>query len=112
MARDSFQATKKEATLVLMPLRLNWHYVLWYKNILALVASLIVPLCLMAYWNIRTFQTLLRRRYFRTPTPTPANNSVIHFPEDNNPVVAVAVLNPNTLEVPTVRDMTNSNKGN
>ena len=112
MARYSFQVTKKEATIVLKPLRLNWHYVVWYKNVTALVASLFAPLCLMAYWNIRTFQILLRRRYFRTPTPTPNNNSAIHSPEDNAPVVAVAVLNPNTLEVPTIRDTTNSNKGN
>ena len=112
MVRDSFQVTKKEATIVLKPLRLNWHYVVWYKNVIALFASLFVPLCLMAYWNIRTFQILLRRRYFQTPTPTPVNNSAIHPTEDNAPVAAVAVLNPNTLEIPTVRDITNSNKGN
>ena len=44
--------------------------------------------------------------------PTPANNSAVHPTENNAPVIAVAVLNPNTLEVPTVRDVTNSNKGN
>ena len=97
--------------MVLQPLRLNWHYVIWYKNVATLLASLVVPFSLLAYWNIQTFKILLRRRYFRTPTS--ASSSMIQPPISNTiPAAAVVALsNSNMLKVPSNRDGKKSTEG-
>ena len=93
---------KYEATMVLQPLRLNWHYVIWYKGITSLIASFVVPLTLLAYWNINTFQTLLRRRRLNNrPSGLESN---CHTPSigrshyNINAQEAVNLLNSNTVE--------------
>ena len=105
------QVTTNKAKMVLQPLRLNWHYVIWYKNVATLLASLVVPFSLLAYWNIQTFRTLLRRRYFRTPTS--ASSSMIQPPISNTiPAAAVVALsNSNMLKVPSNRDGKKSTEG-
>jgi hypothetical protein len=47
--------------LVLNPIRLNWHYVVWYKNFFVTLVSVIVPFILLLFWNYYTCKTLLRR---------------------------------------------------
>ena len=97
--------------MVLQPLRLNWHYVIWYKNVATLLASLVVPFSLLAYWNIQTFRILLRRRYFRRPTS--ASSSMIQ-PTISNTIPAAAVValsNSNMLRVPSNRDGKKSIEG-
>ena len=106
---------KYEATMVLQPLRLNWHYVIWYKSITSLIASFVVPLTLLAYWNINTFQTMLRRRRLNNrPSGLESN---CHTPSigrshyNINAQVAVDLLNSNTVEA-RISYMTASSQGN
>ena len=49
----------------LQPIRLNWHYVLWYRNVTVLFLSLVIPLILLAYWNFNTLSVILRRQRLR-----------------------------------------------
>ena len=49
----------------LQPIRLNWHYVLWYRNVAVLFLSLVIPLILLAYWNFNTLSVILRRQRMR-----------------------------------------------
>ena len=105
---------KYEATMVLQPLRLNWHYVIWYKSITSLIASFVVPLTLLAYWNINTFQTMLRRR--RLSNRPSGLESYSHSPfsvrsqYNINAQVAVNLLNSNTVEA-RICYMTASSQG-
>ena len=46
-------------------IRLNWHYVIWFKNFTTLLASLILPFAFLAYWNCKTLSVLRRRRRLR-----------------------------------------------
>ena len=46
-------------------IRLNWHYVIWYRNFTTLVVSLILPFALLAYWNLKTLAVIRRRRRLR-----------------------------------------------
>ena len=39
-------------------LRLNPHYVIWYKNFVTLLATLIIPFALLAYWNYMTAKVI------------------------------------------------------
>ena len=55
--------------MVLNPIRLNWHYVIWYRNFTLLIVSLVVPFVLLAYWNFNTLSVLLRRRRLRNRPP-------------------------------------------
>ena len=57
-----FQVLEKETTITLQPIRLNWHYVLWYRNVTVMIVSLLIPLILLAYWNFNTFSVILRRQ--------------------------------------------------
>ena len=66
---------KKEATLAINPIRLNWHYVIWYKNFTVILVSLVVPFILLAYWNINTLSVMLRRRRLRNRPALNSNNS-------------------------------------
>ena len=97
--------------MVLQPLRLNWHYVIWYKNVATLLASLVVPFSLLAYWNIQTFRILLRRRYFRTPTSASSSTIQPHISNTIPAVAVVALSNANMLEVPSNRDSKKSTEG-
>ena len=51
----------KQATLTINPIRLNWHYVIWYKNFIVILLSLVVPFILLAYWNSNTLAVMIRR---------------------------------------------------
>ena len=63
--------------MMLEKIRLNWHYVIWYKNFTALIASLVVPFALLAYWNINTFAVIrMRRRLRNRPFLPLADNEV------------------------------------
>ena len=75
---------KKEDTLVLNSIRLNWHYVIWYKNFTVLLVSLVIPFSLLAYWNFNTLAVMSRRRRLRN-RPT--------IPESNYETIAAALLN-------------------
>ena len=59
--------------LKIEPLRLNPHYVIWYKNVTTFLVSLLIPLCLLAYWNYNTSDVLNRRRRLRN-RPFPDKN--------------------------------------
>ena len=54
-------------------LRLNPHYLIWYKNVATFLVSLLLPLCLLAYWNYNTNDVLNRRRRLRN-RPYPDKN--------------------------------------
>ena len=51
--------------IVLQPIRLNWHYVIWYRNLTVFTMSLVTPFVLLAYWNFNTLSVMLRRRRLR-----------------------------------------------
>ena len=65
--------------LYLEDLRLNPHYVIWYKNVFTVLVTLLIPFGLLAYWNCNTYIILHRRhsRYhhirLHAPHPTPIN---------------------------------------
>ena len=39
-------------------LRLDEHYILWYKNAATFVFTLVVPLAFLAYWNANTYRLM------------------------------------------------------
>ena len=96
--------------MVLSPIRLNWHYVIWYRNFAGLMVSLVVPFTLLAYWNFNTLSVLLRRRRLRNrPSQISSYGSRIHYAQyqENStnptgilPEMAAATLNPIT-ELPS-----------
>ena len=96
--------------MVLSPIRLNWHYVIWYRNFAALIVSLVVPFTLLAYWNYNTFSVLLRRRRLRNrPSQYSADGNLISQYQETSPnptailpEMAAATLNSNT-ELPNIR---------
>ena len=51
--------------MAIADLRLNPHYVIWYKNVITIVTTLAVPVVLLGYWNFRTAQVLRRRQRLR-----------------------------------------------
>ena len=52
--------------LQVSPLRLNYTYILWYKNIATFVCTMVLPLALLAYWNTKTYRVMMNRpRIFR-----------------------------------------------
>ena len=53
---------EEEASIVQKPLRLNWHYILWYRNVFLLIVSLIIPIILLAYWNSNIVLAMIRRQ--------------------------------------------------
>ena len=42
-------------------LRLDYHYILWYKNIATFACTMVVPFVLLAYWNTQTYHVLSNR---------------------------------------------------
>ena len=48
--------------LHLTPLRLNDHYVIWYKNVASCVVTVLVPFVLLVFWNWNTWQVIQRRQ--------------------------------------------------
>ena len=111
---------KQQAAMVLSPIRLNWHYVSWYRNFAALIVSLVVPFTLLAYWNFNTFSVLLRRRRLKNrPSHLSANGGWSHYeqcptnsanPTGILPELAVASLNASTV-VPHTRTNSTSAQG-
>ena len=52
--------------LQVSPLRLNYTYILWYKNIATFVCTMVLPLALLAIWNTKTYRVMVNRpRIFR-----------------------------------------------
>ena len=94
---------KKEPTLVLNPIRLNWHYVIWYKNFTVLLVSLILPLTLLAYWNFNTLAVMARRRRLR-------NRPTLAIAESNYDAMAAELLNVDNIS-PTVGARLTSRQG-
>ena len=68
----------KEYVLVLNPMRLNWHYVIWYKNFFLTIVSLIVPFILLLFWNYHTSKTVIRRDRSRSMTSSQNAMSIRH----------------------------------
>ena len=67
----------KETALELHPMRLNWHYVIWYRNLTVFLVSAVTPLVLLAYWNFNTLSVMLRRRRLRNrPSISSENNAL------------------------------------
>jgi hypothetical protein len=86
--------------MILNPIRLNWHYVIWYRNFASLMVSLVVPFTLLAYWNFNTFLVLLRRRRLRNrPSQYQASSE---NPTGILPELAAATLNASTV-LPHIR---------
>ena len=56
------KALANKATLVIQPIRYNWHYVVWYRNVIVTTISLVTPLTCLAYWNFNTLSIMKRRR--------------------------------------------------
>ena len=56
------KALTNKATLVIQPIRYNWHYVVWYRNVIVTTISLVIPLTCLAYWNFNTLSIMASRR--------------------------------------------------
>ena len=65
--------TEKEAKLTIQPLRINPHYVMWYKNVTTFLLFLFIPLCMLAYLNYNTYEIITRRKRLRN-RPFPDEN--------------------------------------
>lgn len=48
--------------LHLTPLRLNDHYVIWYKNVASCLVTVVVPFVLLVFWNWNTWKVIQRRQ--------------------------------------------------
>ena len=80
--------------MVLQPIRLNWHYVIWYRNFTVLLMSLVLPFILLAYWNFNTLVVLLRRHRLRNrPPPAAMHLTTVYTNGDitNNTLGPVAI---------------------
>ena len=113
---DSFdeKVRIKQATLTINPIRLNWHYVIWYKNFTVLLLSLVVPFILLAYWNANTLAVMIRRHRLAYRPALRSNdnartNLAISLP--TNEEVAAAVLNANN-RIQIVSESSASRQGN
>ena len=87
---------KLEATLTINPIRFNWHYVIWYKNVTVILISLILPFILLAYWNMKTVAVMVRRRRLKNRPSLISNNTLRAVSENQdtpNHNVAAALLN-------------------
>ena len=91
--------SKKEATLELNPIRLNWHYVIWYKNFTVILVSLVLPLTLLAYWNFNTLAVMSRRRRLR-------NRPTLAIPGSNYDALAAELLNADNISPIAVTRLT------
>ena len=85
------------------PIRLNWHYVIWFKNFMTLFATLILPFILLAYWNCKTLSVIRRRRRMRNRPGLPSYVQVQRFQHSEEeagdsitPETAVVSLNQGT----------------
>ena len=103
--------------MVVDPIRLNWHYVIWYRNFAGMLVSLVLPFTLLAYWNFNTLSVLLRRRRLRNrPRQVLANgsqiNHAIHQPNPTGmpPELAVEMLN-NGMALPHGRTKSSFEQG-
>ena len=61
------KALTNKPTLVIQPIRYNWHYVVWYRNVIVTTISLVIPLTCLAYWNFNTLTIMRRRRLASHP---------------------------------------------
>ena len=97
------QKLEYETEMMPGPIRLNWHYVIWFKNFMTLFATLILPFILLAYWNFKTLTVIRRRRRMRNRPGLPSYVQVQrcqHSEEDGGdsitPETAVVNLNQGT----------------
>ena len=109
----------KETELHMENLRLNLHYVVWYKNVATLLVSVVIPFTLLVYWNLNTVAIIVRRRRLRnrpfpngTVTNEERNNVAIHCEASNVicPTSATTLLNATCL-LSNQRNLPSSNKG-
>ena len=54
-----------KSKLKIESIRLNPHYVIWYKSVATVLVSLLIPLCLLAFWNWNIYVVLMRRQRLR-----------------------------------------------
>ena len=48
--------------LTVTELRVNNHYIMWYKNVATLILTIILPLALLIRWNYNTYAVIQRRQ--------------------------------------------------
>lgn len=53
-------------SLQLASFRVDWHYVTWYKNLASFLATILVPLALLLYWNWSTYAVIKRRNRMKS----------------------------------------------
>ena len=97
------------------PIRLNWHYIIWYKNFTVILISLIVPFVLLAYWNVNTLAVMTRRRRLKNRPKLISSNtqrSVTESPDNPNRNVAVALLNVTSMNPVDPEPCSTSTQGN
>ena len=97
------------------PIRLNWHYIIWYKNFTVILISLIVPFVLLAYWNANTLAVMLRRRRLKNRPKLISINtqrSVTESPDNPNRNLAVALLNVTSMNPVDPEPCSTSTQGN
>ena len=73
-------------------LRLNPHYVIWYKNVATVVVSLIIPFVLLVYWNLNTFAVLWMRRRLRNRPFSDQSQQSTTPGQTSSPSAATAAL--------------------
>ena len=84
------KALANKATLVIQPIRYNWHYVVWYRNVIVTTISLVTPLTCLAYWNFNTLSIMKRRRLGSHPhIASPPNDT--HLQGESRQIEAAPV---------------------
>ena len=73
-------------------LRLNPHYVIWYKNVATLLVSVIIPFTLLVHWNLNTVAIIVMRRRLRN-RPFPDETEMLTNEERNNVPMVPEVAN-------------------
>ena len=110
-----------ETCLYMEKLRLNPHYVIWYKNVATLLVSVVIPFTLLVHWNLNTIAIIVRRRRlmnrtFRNEiemlTNEERNNVSIHAEASNEicPTPGNTLLNGTCLQS-NQRNHSSANKG-
>ena len=76
-------------TVNISPMRLNIHYIVFYKNIFEGVVLMILPLAIMLYFSVRIICRLVQRR--KTILATSTSNS--DGRNENNLAVLLVAMN-------------------
>jgi len=70
-----FQHNVTEFSIDTTEMRLNPHYVVWFRNLIQFTASSLTPLILLTYWNVGTVIRINRR-----------NKNLAQMRIQNNPI--------------------------